>query len=191
MTIKAHENKLVKYCACGCGKKPPIATRNRIELGHIKGEQVDFCPGHNRRRIPKDITERECLACHKIKPIDQFYRTGKTTSPGSYCKKCSAKRIKEWADRNRDHVNRKGRESAKRRRLAILKEVINHLGDKCVECGEDRWQALEIHHVDNDGAEHRKKYGGTTIAYLKSMLSGKYRLELLCGTCHNIKTRSG
>lgn len=33
-------------CQCGCGKKAPIATRNRKELGHIKGQPIRFLPYH-------------------------------------------------------------------------------------------------------------------------------------------------
>lgn len=36
-------------CACGCGRTPPIAKKNRYDLGHVKGLPVRCLPGHSGR----------------------------------------------------------------------------------------------------------------------------------------------
>src|ERR1700677_3824034 len=36
-------------CKCGCGEQTPIAKRNRLELGHVKGEHTEFIRGHASR----------------------------------------------------------------------------------------------------------------------------------------------
>src|ERR1700691_695456 len=33
-------------CQCGCGKKTPIATRNRKERGQLKGKPIAYLHGH-------------------------------------------------------------------------------------------------------------------------------------------------
>lgn len=37
----------VKLCECGCGRPAPIATRNRLSKGMIKGQPLRFIHGHN------------------------------------------------------------------------------------------------------------------------------------------------
>lgn len=36
-------------CRCGCGGRTRIASRNRRDLGHVKGKPISFVNGHNRR----------------------------------------------------------------------------------------------------------------------------------------------
>jgi len=37
------------YCHCGCGQKTPIANRNRIERGIVKGQPLKFLAKHGNR----------------------------------------------------------------------------------------------------------------------------------------------
>jgi len=37
----------VKLCECGCGNPSPIAKRNKLERGEIKGTPLRFISGHN------------------------------------------------------------------------------------------------------------------------------------------------
>ena len=37
------------FCQCGCGQKTTIATRNKHQNGHIKGEPTHFIVGHGSR----------------------------------------------------------------------------------------------------------------------------------------------
>jgi hypothetical protein len=39
------------YCKCGCGNITPISPRNRYNLGHVKGEHINYLKGHKRRGI--------------------------------------------------------------------------------------------------------------------------------------------
>lgn len=36
------------FCKCGCGEKTSVATRTRPYLGTVRGEHIDFLPGHSR-----------------------------------------------------------------------------------------------------------------------------------------------
>lgn len=55
----------------------------------------------------------------------------------------------------------------------------------CSMCGVDDLNVLELHHVDNDGREDRKRHG-TGAKYLRSLKGRGYptRLEVLCRNCH-------
>ena len=37
------------YCECGCGETTAIATRNRYNLGHYKGQHIPYIQGHTQR----------------------------------------------------------------------------------------------------------------------------------------------
>lgn len=39
------------YCRCGCKAITPVAKRNRKELGHRKGEHIDYLLGHKMRGV--------------------------------------------------------------------------------------------------------------------------------------------
>lgn len=38
------------YCQCGCGSETPVATRNKVARGYVKGEPIRFIAGHQNRR---------------------------------------------------------------------------------------------------------------------------------------------
>ena len=42
----------MSLCGCGCGLPTPIATRNRKDRGHVKGEPVTYRQDHPQRRFP-------------------------------------------------------------------------------------------------------------------------------------------
>jgi hypothetical protein len=47
------------YCHCRCGLLAPIAKMTNSRYGHVKGQPVRFCAGHNVRFQPRpDLTER-------------------------------------------------------------------------------------------------------------------------------------
>jgi hypothetical protein len=85
----------------------------------------------------------------------------------------------------RAHLNRLERESARRKRVAVL----SALGDKCNRCGFSDTRALQIHHTVGSYREDKKVFGTGAHYYrnvLKLISTGKY--ELLCANCHAIET---
>jgi hypothetical protein len=85
-----------------------------------------------------------------------------------------------------------GRAAAKGRRLK--QEVLSHYGTHCACCGESTFEFLQIDHVNNDGAAHRKAIGrgaGTgTYNWLKKNGWPK-GFQALCANCNFAKSRYG
>ena len=79
------------------------------------------------------------------------------------------------------------------RRIAIRDEMIKVYGGKCECCGENEPQFLTIDHINNDGAEHRKKIGSGINLYrnLKNQGWPKEGLRLLCFNCNCGRSRNG
>lgn len=70
---------------------------------------------------------------------------------------------------------------SKAKRLAILQEQV---GVVCANCSEDRPAALEYHHKDSSGTR-RGLFSMTWKQFNKELPA----LQVLCGTCHNIRHR--
>ena len=72
--------------------------------------------------------------------------------------KCLA-RTKEWAKNNPERRRLLGRLCAARRRMRILQHYSQNI-PSCACCGETQLEFLTIDHINNDGAEHRRKISG-------------------------------
>lgn len=104
-----------------------------------------------------------------------------------------AKWNKDWISRNRDRFNA----SKYKYRDRVKEEVMLHYGSGVIECnycGFDNIDALCLDHINNDGAEQRKKLGisgrGTigTNTYEKMRILGfPGGLQILCANCNMIK----
>lgn len=70
----------------------------------------------------------------------------------------------EYAKRNRKKINTYARQWKLKRKILVL----THYGNgklACVLCGYSDIRALSLDHINNDGAEQRKKYGATVKYY--------------------------
>lgn len=77
-------------------------------------------------------------------------------------------------------------------RVALRQETFKQYGQSCVECGFSDQRALQIDHIDNNGAEERKALGGQNFSgwrfyrWLKEQgWPGGY--QTLCANCNTIK----
>ena len=97
--------------------------------------------------------------------------------------------MKIW--RSNPERQEKARQYARAYTRKIREAVLLAYGGKCVECGEDRYPCLEIDHINNDGAKHRKeiKLQGGSNALTQWLYRNNYPtgFQLLCGNCHRIK----
>jgi hypothetical protein len=79
---------------------------------------------------------------------------------------------------------RNSRKLYHKRKLALLQMLG---GCQCVVCGIEDFRLLTIHHINNDGAEHRRAVGKKGCKYLTAILkSGNYDgLEVRCYSCNS------
>jgi len=63
------------------------------------------------------------------------------------------------------------------------------LGDVCASCGFSDRRALQIDHVNSDGAEDRRLNGNKNkhLLVIRSLELGEKRYQLLCANCNWIK----
>jgi hypothetical protein len=85
----------------------------------------------------------------------------------SYCKLHGEKRNKRSKQWRLDHPEQQ-KENIKRRTGEIKLIVLTHYSNGqpiCACCGEKNIKFLTIDHINNDGAEHRKKIKNYNICY--------------------------
>jgi hypothetical protein len=70
--------------------------------------------------------------------------------------------------------------------------VLSHYGAICACCGEKEKAFLEIDHINNDGADHRKEIGRKNICiWIIENGYPKGRFQILCANCNHGKYRAG
>lgn len=125
------------------------------------------------------------------KKLDQFYsdRT-RHDRKCQYCKTCFDVRRKEREQKNPEISRARSRASY----LRYKKETMSHYGGVCQCCGESRLEFLTIDHINQDGAEHRRKMGfdhtctGLSF-YLWLRKNGwpNLGLQVLCANCNSAR----
>jgi hypothetical protein len=79
----------------------------------------------------------------------------------------------------------KHKEKIKFERQNMRRKVFEHLGNKCVSCGESDFRCLQIDHVHGHGVKEIRKLCGNSKAYYDKILNdtnGNY--QLLCANCN-------
>lgn len=103
-----------------------------------------------------------------------------------------SKRMKAWRQSNKPHVVKYD----KQRRWNAKLEILNAYGNKCAHCGNNNPYQLEIDHINNDGAQHRRQLGSNRAGIgfyllLRKWNYPKENFQLLCANCHNGKSYYG
>jgi 5-methylcytosine-specific restriction endonuclease McrA len=122
---------------------------------------------------------KQCSACRERKPLSEFYkdRRNKRDARQGRCKACNNAAGAAW----RASI---GLERYARRRLALIEA----LGGRCAECGEDNASLLEFDHVDPETKEAGVS-GLLISATLERIAKEALKCQLLCVDCHKRKTR--
>jgi len=122
----------VGYCQCGCGRKTPIANRNRHDIGWVAGQPLKYVRGHNHRYRARPWDEPEgmrlCSKCKQLKSLTEFYKytKGRDGYQG-VCKECSARNHKTWAQENRQKERYYTQRARLRDKYGITVEAYNDL----------------------------------------------------------------
>lgn len=152
-----------------------------------------------------------CGGCGEAKPRDaeHFGRDSKTFDRlRSRCRQCVVKAKRAHYDRtrpeqrarqltyqrtNRDKLYAYNAKWQRERNVALRAELLEAYGSACACCGERQPLFLDLDHVDNDGAAHRREVGNNTQVALQLRSQGwpRGRYQLLCCNCNQGKARNG
>lgn len=127
-----------------------------------------------------------CTKCKTNKALDLFpIRKNSSDGRNSWCNECC--RI-AWLERKYKYLPKYKETHAKRKKL-----VIEKYGGVCVCCGETEIAFLTIDHINNDGAEHRRKigHGGTQIYRWLVKNDFPPGFQTLCFNCNCAKSIIG
>lgn len=86
------------------------------------------------------------------------------------------------------------RDYLKTYRQNAKRTVFEHYGNRCACCGETETLFLQIDHINNDGAKHRKEIGGAGGGYMYYWIiknNFPTNLQLLCCNCNFAKGMFG
>lgn len=133
-----------------------------------------------------------CERCHKLHLEYQQKAKAKYKANG-LCHSCGKEpRIENQVACIRCSELNKEREYQKYKALRL--EVIVAYGEACRCCGLSVHKYLQLDHIENDGAEHRKEISGEQRGGMYAWAKrNKFpdRLQLLCANCHQAKTTHG
>jgi hypothetical protein len=76
------------------------------------------------------------------------------------CKKCLAQNMRNWKNNNPQaklNQERSVNKYQRNLRREILEYYSGHVPAQCIKCGENRYQCLELDHINDDGAQHGKR----------------------------------
>ena len=105
---------------------------------------------------------------------------------------------KAWRDSHREHILQNKKEYYQKNREKILERVRKHRqkirdiviahygGDSphCMCCGETTLQFLTVHHINGDGAAHRRSIGNSGLYEWIIKHNYPTGLELQCWNCN-------
>lgn len=129
-------------CQCGCGRPTPIASRNRKNLGWIKGEPLSYLRGHNRC-APRGPEAPEgmkwCGTCKTMKDKAEFFKaSGQVDGLQGFCKPCARDKQAKWREKNREKHNRLCTDSRRRKRIGMepheYDQLLDDQGGVCAIC---------------------------------------------------------
>lgn len=140
-----------------------------------------------------------CSKCRIEKPIEDFHKRSDRPRKGtvSWCSQCTAAYDAAWYKENKARICAR----VKAIRRAQRGEALEHYGNKCVCCGEFRYQFLDFDHKYNDGNKHRKQmieerkklgYKGTGGWVMVEWLRRNGypdSIQILCKNCNGAKVR--
>jgi hypothetical protein len=141
---------------------------------------------------------KTCSKCKQEKPYDAFYKQhlfsakSKRTSVMAECKECTIKRSRERKNgEKREEIRIQENAQQRLRRLVVRDETFAAYGGyRCICCGETEPSFMTLDHIDNDGADFRRKISGKRTdagfhTYLWLAKNGYPKtVQVLCMNCN-------
>ncbi len=158
------------------------------------------------------MMERACHTCRKLLPPEAFYRNSdRKDGFSSRCKQCMLTASRKWQAEHPERVREINRRSCLKRREhriqksrayyqantnAMKKRVHDYMkrlkdeayskygGYRCACCGETLEAFLCLHHINNDGHEHRKHVPPSRLYKWLKDNSYPQIMQVLCYNCN-------
>jgi len=153
------------------------------------------------KTLPSKKGFKICCHCQQEKPLSEF-DIEKAKSDGHkgryklcasiyrkahYISALSVAKTKKW---RQAHYS-KSLDYMLQYRTKLKTQIVAGYGGKCTCCGESEITFLTLEHLNNDGDEHRKQYGGGSGVY-RNVIRRSFPKEytILCYNC-NLAKRGG
>ena len=144
---------------------------------------------------------KKCSKCEEEKTLDNFYKRHSKWTPRTKftevvaeCKSCSLERRDKHYKKNYGSIREKDNHGCHERRVRVRDAAFAAYGGyKCVCCGESEPSFMTLDHINNDGADFRRKvYGKRTAAgyhtYIWLAKNGYPNIvQVLCMNCNHGK----
>jgi hypothetical protein len=197
--INQRRQKLKKLGLCvTCGSNPIFKHYTRCESCYVKHKEGNDGRGQNR------IKNGLCRYCGKPRERVEIQACNNCNE------KAKAKQLEKWKigvcrqcgkSRERRNVSlcNECSEQATQRSLIYSRNLrylaIDHYTSglmRCSNCGWSIFEALEFDHINGNGENHRKtNLGARSIARWLIQNEFPNDVQVICGNCHNFKTRNG
>lgn len=135
-----------------------------------------------RQALIDSAVTKKCNICKQDKPITEYY-PNKQCKHGvvGTCRPCYAIRIGTWYSDNRSRRQQAANERNQKRK----REVVDHFGNKCYDCGQSYQQCVyQFHHLDPNEKDVNPSYAITTPNKMWKELD---KCVMLCANCHMIR----
>jgi len=96
-------------------------------------------------------------------------------------------RNNRWYFKNRQSRLKKMSEYHKKIYDRARSDVFKILGNSCSRCGFDDKRALQIDHVNGDGAKEKRNFNNNALSLLKRVVDKPKEYQILCANCNWIK----
>ena len=131
-----------------------------------------------------------CSKCKIKKPNTSFWKSKKNKDGDQgYCIECALAWRKIWKEERGG--KKYHRDYMRKARRDLREKLIDLLGAKCMGCGIIDRRLLQIDHIKDGGATHRKKFTVAGYQYYKDMVKsiekGENKYQLLCANCNYLK----
>lgn len=160
-----------RLCACCAEKHRTTQINLRTEY-----KQNNNCTTCGQQRKPGLLTCAKCIN----RATNATLRRYNSNKKNNVCISCGGESKNKFRCETCNQNNLK-RNKLHRQRQRLI--VIEHYGRICICCGENTYEFLEIDHIYNNGAQHRKITGRHVERWI---IKNKFPsdLQLLCANCN-------
>ena len=138
---------------------------------------------------------KKCTKCGKNKHINEYYYWSYSKDKRMCeCKACNRKRRAAHYAENPALWRQKTKDSSKKVRLQILQHYSELGVPKCICCGEEHEEFLELNHINGGGVKHRKMIKASPgVGFYRWVIKNKYpaMFNIMCSNCNKSRGNRG